>query len=308
VPSKLRFLTRILRHRWNGQSRCCPYCGPGSHVVRIRRKKLVLDIMRCDNCRLVFRWPTDTAEEIDAYYDDEYTPEYPQVQLPGAQELDGLLRSRFAGSPLDLSAKIDVLRSLRPSGRLLDFGCSWGYGTWQLAQSGYNATGFEISKPRAAYARTKLAMTTFDRLEDLKTLSPASFDVIFTNHVVEHLLNLKEVFELMKRLLAPGGIAFHVLPNFTGKTALSGSWILWIGEEHPIAPNIEFFRATLPRHGFVNLRFGSSPFEKTLAAAMGTPGDLARTDGDELLVYAERGLSDIAPAPERGYATSRDTD
>jgi 2-polyprenyl-3-methyl-5-hydroxy-6-metoxy-1,4-benzoquinol methylase len=288
LPSKMRFLVRTLRHRLNRQKCYCPYCGPGSSVVLVRRKKVILNIMRCDTCRLVFRWPMDTTEDADSYYQDQYAPAYPQVHLPNDEELDRLTRSHFLDSPLDLAAKITVLKALRSCGRLLDFGCSWGYGTWQLAKSGYDVTGFEISRPRAAYAKTKLGVRTIDRFEELQSLPAGSFDVVFSNHVVEHLSNVRDVFDLMGRLLAPGGLAFHVLPNFLGRTALTGQWIMWIGEEHPLAPNIEFFRTVLPNHGFVNVQFGSSPFDGELVAGLTKTKADVRTDGDELLVLGHR--------------------
>jgi 2-polyprenyl-3-methyl-5-hydroxy-6-metoxy-1,4-benzoquinol methylase len=288
LPSKARFLVRTLRHRLNRQPCTCPYCDSASSLVRIRRKKLVLNIMRCEACRLVFRWPMDTPEEIEDYYQHEYTPEYPQVQLPSDAELESLMRGGFSGTALDMAEKIRVLKALRPAGRLLDFGSSWGYGTWQLAQSGYEATGFEISRPRAEYARTKLGMRAIDRFDELKSLPAGSFDVVFTNHVVEHLPNVREVFEVMGRLLAHGGLVFHILPNFLGRAAMAGQWIMWIGEEHPLAPNMEFFRATLPSHGFVDVRFGSSPFNDELIESLNGSAADARTDGDELLVLAWR--------------------
>jgi hypothetical protein len=88
-------------------------------------------------------------------------------------------------------------------------------------------------------------------------------------------------------LLAPGGLAFHVLPNFTGKIAREGMWIMWIGEEHPLAPTLDFFQRNLPRHGFQRVSFGSSPFDDQLAASLasGDPAN-ASVDGYELLVVA----------------------
>ena len=68
MPSKPRFLLRILRHRLNRQPRVCPYCSGSAHLKLLRRKKIVLDILKCEACRLVFRWPTDTPEESDAYF------------------------------------------------------------------------------------------------------------------------------------------------------------------------------------------------------------------------------------------------
>ena len=69
---------------------------------------------------------------------------------------------------------------------------------------------------------------------------------------------------------------------------MTGQWIMRIGEEHPLAPNMDFFRATLPTHGFADVRFGSSPFNEDLIVGLTGSDSGAHTDGDELLVLAQR--------------------
>ena len=287
MHSKLRFAARILRHRLQRQPCVCPYCGPAAHVRLLQRKKLLLNILQCDLCGLIFRWPMDSSDEADKYYDTEYTRAYPQVRLPERIELERLLQTNFAGSALDLSSKIRVLTSLRRACRVLDYGCSWGYGTFQLRQQGFEAVGFDISTPRAAFARERLGVQVYHHFEELASLPDGSFDVIFSNHVIEHLPKIRDTLDLTARLLSAGGLAFHILPNFTGTTAREGKWILWIGEEHPLAPTIDFFRRNLPLHGYARVVFASSPFDDRLSAAL-TSGshDPISTDGDELLVLA----------------------
>jgi 2-polyprenyl-3-methyl-5-hydroxy-6-metoxy-1,4-benzoquinol methylase len=289
LTSKLRFAERMIRHRLNRQPCVCPYCGGPSPLKLLKRKKLILDIFRCDACGLIFRWPTESPEEADAYYQDEFSPNSPQISLPNKDELDALLKNNFAGTPLDLRPKIRLLKSVRPEGQVLDYGCSWGYGTYQLAQCGFQAMGFEISKPRAQYARDCLHVEVIDDLENLRQLPPRSFDVIFSNHVLEHLPNLKDALDLMARLLSDGGLTFHVLPNFTGKLALGGMWLHWIGEEHPIAPTMDFFARNLHKHGFDQVRFGSSPFnDAMMAAILNSAGQSIQAEGDELLLLASK--------------------
>jgi SAM-dependent methyltransferase len=287
ITSKFRFAKRMIRHRLEGQSRSCPYCGPSSPVRLMRRKKFIMDILVCERCRLVFRWPMDTPQEHDVHYHDEFAIDAPQIALPGPEELRTLMQSNFVGSALDLNAKIRVLKALRGSGRVLDFGCSWGYGTFQLRQHGYDAVGFEISKPRANYARKELASVVIDSLDELNSLPADSFDIIFSNHVLEHILPIGDALASLTRLLTNDGIAFHVLPNFTGRNARAGMWLNWIGEDHPIAPTIEFFEGAFPRAGLQPPQFGSSPFnENTTASLAGTSENAIPVDGDELLVVA----------------------
>jgi 2-polyprenyl-3-methyl-5-hydroxy-6-metoxy-1,4-benzoquinol methylase len=289
LAAKFRYVRRLLRHRWEGQPRVCPYCGPSSIVTLVRRKKLIAEILQCQTCHLWFRWPADSSAEHDQYYQKEFAGDSPQVLLPGQAELEGLVKSNFAASALDISTKVRVLRLLRSGGRVLDFGCSWGYGTFQLQTRGFDAVGFEISRLRAEYGRTELGLKIIDTIEELHAAPSGSFDIIFSNHVVEHLPDIASIFPLLTRLLKPGGFVFHILPNFMGDKARSGCWVKWIGEDHPIAPAIPFFEFAIPRAGLDKPLFASSPFSEAMAASLMDrfSGSLS-TAGDELLVFARR--------------------
>jgi len=289
ISSKVRYLRRILYHRWQSQPRVCPYCGPSSIVKLARRKKMIVEILQCQSCHLWFRWPADTPYEHDSYYQADFAGDAPQIILPGSDELRFLESTNFSGSPLDINNKVRVLHALRPGGRVLDFGCSWGYGTYQLRQQGFDAVGFEISRPRAEFGRTKLGLNLIDSFDELAELQEGSFDIVFSNHVVEHLPNIGTAFGMLTRLLNENGFIFHILPNFMGKKARSGYWLKWIGEDHPIAPAMPFFEFAIPRAGLTKPVFGSDPFDEQMARALiDQPSTSLSTEGDELLVYAHK--------------------
>lgn len=289
IPAKLRYIRRILRHRWRRQPRVCPYCGPSSTVRLVRRKKIIVEILQCQTCQLWFRWPADTLREQDTYYQEDFAGDSPQVVLPASEELRALTSANFAGSPLDINDKVKVLHALRPQGRVLDFGCSWGYGIYQLQQRGFDVVGFEISRPRAEYGRAKMGQRIIDTFEELSKVPDGSFDVVFSNHVVEHLPDIGRTFAELTRLLNKNGFVFHVLPNFLGRNARAGAWINWIGEDHPIAPAMPFFEYSIPRAGLTKPVFGSNPFDDTMARLLtAQPAASLSTEGDELLVYARK--------------------
>jgi 2-polyprenyl-3-methyl-5-hydroxy-6-metoxy-1,4-benzoquinol methylase len=289
LKTKFHYGKRMLEHRLRGQPRVCPYCGPTAPVHRLRRKKFIVDILQCNNCRLIFRWPMDTPEELDRHYDSQFAEEAPQVRLPEPRELPALLAADFAPLFGDLRHKIDVLRAVKPTGRALDYGCSWGYATSVLRKNGYEASGFEISKPRASYAREHLGVPVFDTLAALESVPAGSFDIIYSNHVLEHVPTIGKTLALFARLLRDDGMAFHILPNFTGKTARSGLWLAWIGEDHPIAPTVEFFEKALPAAGLGRFQFASSPFDsETIAGIRGRASFPAQLDGDELLIVVQK--------------------
>jgi len=158
-----------------------------------------------------------------------------------------------------------------------------------MRKNGYEAVGFEVSKSRAEYARMNLGLTVIDSLAALDSVPAASFDVVFSNNVLEHLPSIGAALASCARLLGDDGIALHVLPNFSGRARRSGEWLQWIGEDHPVAPTMEFFESALIAAGFRRFKFATSPFdEEALTAVMDRSGPSSQLDGDELLIVAQK--------------------
>lgn len=134
---------------------------------------------------------------------------------------------------------------IAPGMRIFDFGCSWGFGSWQFAQAGYDVKSFEISRPRARYARGKLGV---DVIDDVTTLAGAShldgiYDLFFSNHVLEHVPSPSDAVATAKRLLKPGGLFVSITPNGSlgyRKTAPE-SWHRFWGKVHPNMLNDAFW-------------------------------------------------------------------
>ncbi|HKW88722.1 MAG TPA: methyltransferase domain-containing protein [Candidatus Acidoferrales bacterium] len=287
MPNKLRFLARIIRHRVGGQIRVCPYCKEPTQLEHLARKKFILEVFHCPKCCLIFRWPLDTNAESEHYYQRAYSKSAPYVRLPSEAKLRELRGCNFTGSPLDRSAEIAIVKTVRPQGRVLDYGCSWGFAVHQFIQSGFSATGFEISKPRAKFGREKLGADIVDDFAVLNAMNVCTFDIIYSHQVLKNLADIRAAFDVMHKLLKPGGLMFHVVPNFAAMLAENGTRLNWIGEEHPIAPTRDFFEYALPRSGFQNIRVVSNPFARNLGLSDPAGNDPAVAESD-LLVMATR--------------------
>jgi SAM-dependent methyltransferase len=156
-----------------------------------------------------------------------------------------------------------------------------------FCDAGFAATGFEISRPRARFGAERLGVRIIDSEVAVSALDAGSFDLIFSNHVIEHLPHLGKSFELFARLLTPAGLLFAIIPNFTGRVAREGLFWSWIGQDHPIAPSHRFLGHALLEHGFEVAHFGSSPFDQSMLTQL-RAGQFDRLDrdGDELLILA----------------------
>ena len=170
----------------------------------------------------------------------------------------------------------------------MDYGCSWGYGTWQLKKAGFDALGFEVSKTRASFGRKKLGLKILDEIADLGKLQDESFHAIFTNHALEHLPNLFGIFDTFRNLLKVNGYLMIFVPNCIGldnKKVFNSKKSYAFGEKHSLALDRYFFEINLPKHGF-EVKCVSSPYDiKNLFARKENPYN---TEYSELFVLARK--------------------
>ena len=219
------------------QRRLCPCCGC-SHSDWIERKYFY-SLRRCLRCRILFRFPVDSPAKLMKFYQHEYAESGLTTELPTVHDLNNLLVNSFKGSEKDFSRIISILQclGLRSGSRVLDYGANWGYGTWQLRQAGFDAAGFEISRPRAQYAeRLGIQLTTSE--ENISGL----FDAVYSGHVLEHVDNPLAVLRKQLALTAPGGFVIGHTPNGSEhrrRVDPVGFRLNW-GQVHPFMITEEF--------------------------------------------------------------------
>ncbi len=242
-----------LEYLWWAAKRClganeqCPACGGGSARL-IRRKYLVTSLYECPSCHLRFRVPKETAEGSEFYADETYQQGF-TTTLPNHEELQQLVQTRFAGTEKDYARYIVVLRRFLPPGAtIVDFGCSWGYGSWQMREAGFNVISYEIGRRRAQYARERLACTMVD---DLRSLDGA-IDCFFSAHVIEHLPDPAITYREAAHLLRPGGLFVCFCPNGNPeRERIDDKYDHVWGKVHPTYITPSFMRWACAVHGLV---------------------------------------------------------
>lgn len=243
--NKMGYLFTSLRKAGSPEHRTCPSCG-GLPAETWDRKHLVTALRRCSQCKLLYRTPTSDDRENEAFYQEDYTEGF-TTDLPSPAELQKLLRSNFADSEKDYTHYLAVLSALGvPEGaRVFDYGCSWGYGSHQLARKGYEVDAFEISLPRATFAQTHLGVSMPKR-EDL---IPASYDVFFSAHVMEHVPSVSAFIQTGLKLLKPGGLFIAFTPNGSAKfrARAPSDWHLMWGQVHPQLIDEVYLESLFPK-------------------------------------------------------------
>jgi SAM-dependent methyltransferase len=293
ILSKLDYLLWAFRKslRGGGEATACPACGETGNRL-VRRKWGVTALRECPACLLRFRTPKDDPGFAEKFYADEVYKQGFTTDLPSDDELKAMLERRFAGTEKDFSAKIDIMRAagLQPGARVLDFGGSWGYASWQFRQAGFEVVTYEIGHERVQYAKKKLGCTV---VEDLRSLD-GTIDCFFSAHVIEHLPNPNIFFEEAEKVLAPDGVMICCCPNGAeerqrreGIKAYDQNW----GKVHPLMVTPGFIKSEARRRGFVSCNVYSSPVD-TVEVAARRDGDLSQS---ELLAIAYR--SNRLPIP-----------
>ena len=122
----------------------------------------------------------------------------------------------FQKPQYQLQSSLDDCGIENPQGlRLLEVGFKEGTFLQVCRQAGIDATGLEVEPDyynRLHSQDPDLKLILYDG--NLVPLPDASFDIIVSYQVLEHVGSLETTLSECIRLLKPGGIMYHVFPNY----------------------------------------------------------------------------------------------
>ena len=267
-----------------GSDSSCPYCH-SKDVKVIDRKYFFARLMECNNCHLYFRHPKDNKDESRLFYQSDYEETDITRNIPDPDQLKEFKKTSFQNSGKDYNEKIETITSLLPSTpaiKIVDYGSSWGYASYQFKQRNFQVQSFEISIPTAKKGNELLDL-------DIKTtvseLLPGN-NVFFSAHVIEHLPDLIDFFAIAKKLLLEDGLMITYCPNgsseFRKKHPLAFHSI-W-GMVHPNYLNSEFFKYVFARNPYL---ITSAPYDLSFIQSWNRRDQVVgQLDGDEILAVA----------------------
>lgn len=237
MQRKVGYLLKSLALYLAPSSSHCPNCG-GRRGVLMDRKYLITRLIRCNECKLMYRVPTDSEKYNKFLYNYLYT-EGITTDIPNSADLADMVANNFTGLNNDYSGYIAFLRrqGIDPGDRIFDFGCSWGYGSFQMEKAGYDVYSFEIGIERRKYGVKNLSIKHIDEPFDIKQGHPMyeSFDCFFSAHVLEHVPSPSKIIDLAWKCLKPGGafVAFTPNGNMAYRKYNEPSWRKMWGSVHP---------------------------------------------------------------------------
>lgn len=189
----------------------CPICGnnklePSLEVADFFLTQEQFHIMKCPNCGFEMTQPFPDKNEIERYYQSDEYYSHPHKKKSLVSLLYEKVKQR------NLKYKFRIATSGLNRGVVLDIGCGSGDFMEFAKNKNWNVCGIEPNALARNYAEQKLKIQIFNSLESA-TPHKTSFDVITLWHVLEHIENLNEQVEAIKKLLKPGGRVVIALPN-----------------------------------------------------------------------------------------------
>lgn len=205
----------------SGFRESCLVCGSAEHHMLYRPEKSPGPIFACQRCGFVF---VKIIEDDKAIIDDgkpfhvseEFLRSSNVNDLVGCWEVSHL-PSKLAEAPalrlnaLDALNRINHFRS--PPGRLLDFGCGWGFFLGAAKEGGWSIFGLEPLPGHAIYARGQFGAEVISDILRDSTYPPEFFDVVTAFQVFEHLPDPSGDLAKLVKLLKPGGLVLIEVPN-----------------------------------------------------------------------------------------------
>lgn len=171
----------------------CPVCRCSLFHLAYRP-----DVVRCRDCRVLFRNPRPTQKEIIASYDGDTT----YADWERKDEYCHRLWIR----------RIGLVQRFKPQGCLLDVGAGDGRFLEQARKAGFAVEGTEVSEAGIERACARGVVLRKGQLLDFD-FADQSFDVITMWHILEHLPNPGEVLQKLCAWLKRDGILIVAVPN-----------------------------------------------------------------------------------------------
>lgn len=194
-------------------SYACPVCG--YHQFRyvftaldhfVTREQFPINA--CIRCGMFMTSGLPKEEDISGYYNSEEYISHSDTRKGIVNRAYHLVRNVMFAKKLKIILKV----SGKKAGSILDIGAGTGYFLNYMKMQGWETLGVEKSADARVFAEKQWNLSVFSD-EKLFMLPPANFDIITLWHVMEHLPNLNQHWQVISKLLKPDGVLVIALPN-----------------------------------------------------------------------------------------------
>lgn len=163
------------------------------------------DLYHDESLDLLITYPQPQGIELSRYYESEDYISHTDGKRSLFEKAYHFVKNSA------LTNKLNMINNLQnKKGALLDIGAGTGDFLVKAKTDGWQTTGIEPSEKAKSIAQQK----GVNFVESTKDLDDHSFDVITMWHVLEHVPNLEEQIQELKRIIKPTGTILIAVPNF----------------------------------------------------------------------------------------------
>jgi len=197
----------------------CPNCGDKNIILVFSAKDYTVsgerfEIWECKNCTQRFTQNIPGKEEIGKYYQSENYISHSDT----SKGLINYIYHKVRKRTLAQKRKLIENATGKKTGKILDVGCGTGAFLHAMANAKWNITGLEPDS-KAREKALELYGLQLEQIEKFYSLPVQTFDAITMWHVLEHVHDLHDYINQLKKLLKPGGKLFIAVPNYTSYDA-----------------------------------------------------------------------------------------
>jgi len=236
------------------RSATCPLCSGknvtivGKPIIEEKVSSIIrkdYDVLECLNCLLYFVFPDIdlTETEWSMLYGTEYFAEMTSWHARSRQrdrmERLNWIREAFSGDIKDF----------------LDIGCGEGYILIDARRRGWRAVGIDITDYRIPDANTNGIEFFQGNIYD-KSFPGCSFDGIYLDSVLEHVLDPVKLVKEIRRILRPGGVLYVGVPNEDSLINDFKNVVYHLAGRKNVSPRIKPFKSPYHVVGFTEKSFG----------------------------------------------------
>ena len=241
----------------------CPACGSERIHTYVSATDYyatgeTFDVYECDACGMRFTQNTPIEAESARYYS---SPDY----ISHTDINKGLFnRTYHAVRAIMLRRKAHLVMKALGSkeGRLLDIGAGTGYFAREMQRCGFSVEAVEINEAARKVAAEKAGITERP-VSALATFESESFDAITMWHVMEHVYNLADEWQTLRRLLKSDGRLIIAVPNCASTDAqyYKESWAAYDVPRHLWHFSPHTMKLIAEQYGFRIMDIHPMPFD-----------------------------------------------
>jgi SAM-dependent methyltransferase len=169
----------------------------------------IFEVARCGDCRCVFQRQVPDERLLAELYGKWISDPADDATLEARRaQVAAQAHPRFSRKAQYFAVLSRAIRRPLRGLRILDWGMGWGAWALTAQRMGASVHGLEIDPVRCRFAAS-LGVTVVNEA----SMPAGEYDLIFTEQVLEHLVDPAAMLSACKRALAPGGVVHVSVPR-----------------------------------------------------------------------------------------------